>query len=119
MPENELRRIFASNLNYYLDKNNESQKDVAEKLGVSTSTFSSWCTAQKMPRMDKIEVLARHFGIQKSDLIENKSINTELDDYLETLRTRPEMKMLFNLTKNATKEDVEKAVKIIETLLSK
>ena len=35
---------------------------------------------------------------------------SELDDYLEELRTRPEMKMLFNVTKNASKEDLEKAL---------
>ena len=32
------------------------------------------------------------------------------------LRTRPECRMLFKLADNATKEDVEKAVAIIEAL---
>ena len=40
-------------------------------------------------------------------------------EYLEELRTRPEMKMLFQLTKDATKEDVEKAVRVIEAMLGK
>lgn len=40
----------------------------------------------------------------------------ELTDYLEELKNRSEMRMLFSLAKNATKEDVEKAVKIIEAL---
>ena len=35
------------------------------------------------------------------------------------MKTRPEMKMLFNLAKGATKEDVEKAVKIVEDFLKK
>ena len=43
----------------------------------------------------------------------------ELQNYLEELRTRPELKMLFSLTKNATKADVEKAVKIIETMIGR
>lgn len=43
----------------------------------------------------------------------------ELNAYLEELRTRPEMKMLFSLTKSATKEDVKKAVKVIEALFEK
>ena len=42
-----------------------------------------------------------------------------MNEYLQYLRTRPEMKMLFNLTKDATKEDVEKAVKVIEAMLGK
>jgi transcriptional regulator with XRE-family HTH domain len=40
----------------------------------------------------------------------------ELVEYLEYLRTRPEMRMLFKVAKDATKEDVEQAVKIIEAL---
>ena len=50
-----------------------------------------------------------------------KAVNgdEELTEYLEELRTRPEMKMLFQLTKDATKEDVEKAVRVIEAMLGK
>lgn len=40
----------------------------------------------------------------------------ELTEYLEILKNRPEMRMLFQLSKDATKEDVEKAVRIIEAL---
>jgi hypothetical protein len=32
----------------------------------------------------------------------------ELTEYLQELKSRPEMKMLFKLSKNATKEDIEK-----------
>ena len=42
----------------------------------------------------------------------------ELTEYLEKLRTRPECRMLFSLTKDAAKEDVEKAVAIITALRS-
>lgn len=41
----------------------------------------------------------------------------DLTEYLEELRTRPEMKMLFALTKGATKEQVQKSAKIIEAYL--
>ena len=44
--------------------------------------------------------------------------DNELTEYLEMLRTRPECRMLFSLTKDATKEDVEKAVAIITALRS-
>ena len=48
---------------------------------------------------------------------ENDS-DSELQEYLEELKNRPEMRMLFSLAKGATKEDVEKAVKIIEALIA-
>lgn len=40
----------------------------------------------------------------------------ELTEYVEMLKNRPECRMLFQLSKNATKEDVEAAVRIIEAL---
>lgn len=40
----------------------------------------------------------------------------DLQEYLEHLKNRPEMRMLFSTLKGATKEDVERAVKIIEAL---
>ena len=40
----------------------------------------------------------------------------ELTEYLEALRDRPELRMLFSTTRNATKEDIEKTVRIIEAL---
>ena len=43
-------------------------------------------------------------------------LDSELADFLQDLRDRPEMRMLFSLTHSATKEDVERAVKIIEAL---
>ncbi len=64
------KRIFAENLNRYLSKAQKTQIDVATDLNIKPSTFSSWCTGQKMPRMDKIELLAGYFGIMKSELIE-------------------------------------------------
>ena len=42
--------------------------------------------------------------------------SSELDEYLEELKTRPEMKMLFSLAKDATPEEVEQAVAIIKAL---
>jgi transcriptional regulator with XRE-family HTH domain len=40
----------------------------------------------------------------------------DTNEILEFFHKRPEMKVLFSATKNATKEDIEQAVKIIEAL---
>lgn len=66
------KQIFAKNLNYYIERSGKSQKDLAEMVGVAASTFNDWVKAKKYPRIDKIEILANYFGIQKSDLIEEK-----------------------------------------------
>lgn len=79
MSEQDAKRIFANNLNYFLDLKNKNQIEVANKLKINPSTFSSWCTGQKMPRMDKVEMLAHYFGIKKSDLIEEHEKEPDID----------------------------------------
>ena len=72
MPEDEIRRIFAKNLRDMMRDRGLAQKDIAKICGVSTSSVSTWCKGINIPRMDKIEMLAQYFGVEKSDLIESK-----------------------------------------------
>lgn len=75
------REIFAKNLAYYVDRSGKTQKELSEIADVATSTFNDWMKAKKYPRIDKIEILANYFGIQKSDLIEEKMTEeTEKDN---------------------------------------
>ena len=67
------KEIFARNLTYYVERSGKQQKEIAEIIGVSTSTFNDWAKGKKYPRIGKIEKLAGYFGILKSDLIEDKS----------------------------------------------
>lgn len=67
------KETMAKNLMYYLEKSGMTQKEMAEIVGVAASTFNDWMRAKKYPRIDKIEIMANHFGILKSDLIEEKT----------------------------------------------
>ena len=117
------KQVFAKNFNYYLAINNKSQSDIVEDLEITASTVSDWANAKKYPRVDKMQMLADYFGVLKSDLTEEHqeariTDDIELQEYLEELKNRSEMRMLFSLAKKATKEEVEKAVKIIEALMA-
>lgn len=65
--------VFAKNLRYYMESRGKNQKELAEIVGVSAPTMNDWLKAKKYPRIDKIEIMAKYFGILKSDLIEEKS----------------------------------------------
>ncbi len=96
---------------------------VAKETGIPQQTFSKWKNGISTPKADKLQKIADYFGVSVEYLMGNDRTITkediELQNYLEELRTRPELKMLFSLTKNATKADVEKAVKIIETMIGR
>ena len=87
------KEILATNLVYYMERSGKTQKELSEVVGVATSTFNDWCKAKKYPRIDRIEILANYFGIQKSDLIEEKLTedkqkdNETLVDLIVRMRT--------------------------------
>jgi len=94
------------------------QKEFAIDLGISQPTVSAWENGKKTPSANNWNKIADYFGVSV-DYVMGREMNDEeqeLIEYLEELRSRPEKRMLFSLTKGATKADVEKIVKIIETL---
>lgn len=75
MSEKQQREIFAKNLNYYINKYEKTQLEIAEKIGVSPQTFNTWCRGIAIPRMGKVQSLADYFHIEKSDLIDEKTVS--------------------------------------------
>lgn len=67
------KKIFSSNLRKYMSLNNKTQVDLINDLGFNKSAISTWCNGTRLPRMDKVDALAKYFGIRRSDLIEDKS----------------------------------------------
>lgn len=72
MSDDDYREIFVRKLHHYMTVRDKTQTDLMRDLGLSSSTVSNWCTGLKLPRMNKIQMLADYFGIKKSDLLEDK-----------------------------------------------
>lgn len=68
-----------------------------------------------------LEKISTYFDVSVDYLLTGEDFasenSSELNEYLEELRTRPEMRMYFSLAKDASKEDVETAVRIVEAYL--
>ena len=47
---------------------------------------------------------------------EEKDSSQEVEEYLDELKNRSEMRMLFSVSRDASKEDIMRAVEIIEAL---
>lgn len=71
------QEIFSKNLVRYLSDSDKTQKEVAAAIGVSAGTFCDWVKGRAYPRMDKVQKLADYFGIQKSDLVEERDLEKE------------------------------------------
>lgn len=66
------KEIMAKNIKYYMSRNNIRPTDICGTLKFPMATFSDWINAKTYPRIDKIELMANYFGIEKSDLVEEK-----------------------------------------------
>ena len=71
------RGIFAENLLRLMKAQGEKQVDIARLLDVSKSTVSGYCSATQMPRMDKLEQLAHHFGVTLAELLGSEAPTAE------------------------------------------
>jgi transcriptional regulator with XRE-family HTH domain len=69
--------VFSENLKYYLSLTGQLQKDIAAVAKVSQGTITDWIQTRSYPRMDKIQLLAEHFGIEMSDLVEKRSVDNQ------------------------------------------
>lgn len=67
------KEIMARNIRHYMTLFNKSRNEMCDALGVKYTTFTDWINANTYPRIDKIELMADYFGINKSDLIEESS----------------------------------------------
>ena len=95
--------VFARNLLRYIKGANKRQCDVAEAIGVSPCTISDWLKCRTYPRMDKIQLLAEYFGINKSDLVEEvyvakETVGEEDQELLDLFHRLPKDKRAFVLS---------------------
>lgn len=107
MSAEELRKVFSENLNRLIEKSGHNKIDLANYMGVATSTVSDWCSGKKYPRMDKIEKMAGWFGVLKSDLTEEKDTTAEkeitFDDFTYAF---------YGEAKELTKENKQKLLEM-------
>jgi len=90
--------------------------------GIPKSAIQRYATGEteKIP-LDRLELLAQALGISSAYLMGWEEMmddapDQELNNMLEDLRSREDMRMLFKLAHGASPEDVRQAVKIIEAL---
>lgn len=80
------KEVFSENLRYFMMIKGKDRSEVCRDLNIKYTTFTDWYNGNKYPRIDKIELLANYFGIQKSDLIEKHNHEEEESKIVETAK---------------------------------
>lgn len=107
---------FATRLTALREERKLTQKELAEKLGLSSSAISMYEIGKREPDFETLELIADYFNVSMDYLIGKEDIATQIDliELREELRRKPGMRMLFSLAKNATNEDLEAVAKLMQ-----
>ena len=103
---------FAEMLRYYLVINNKTQKDLVKDLGYDKSTVSSWCSGNRVPKIDVIIDIAKYLNVNVGDLIEDNRnndtyyLNDDAKQIAQFLYENPDYKVLFDASRKVKKEDI-------------
>lgn len=73
MSNNKSKEIFSANLENLMSSKGIDRNKLCSDLGLKYTTVRDWLKGITYPRIGKIELLADYFGVNKSDLIEDKT----------------------------------------------
>ena len=117
--------MFYDNYLRLCNRRGVSASAAAQEMGLSRAAVTGWAQGNT-PRDSTLRRIADYFDVTVDELKADKEkpadegglVNSDIDltEDLERLAKRPELRRLFSVTKDATKADVEKAVRIIEAL---
>ena len=103
------------------------------EIGLSRTIGTKWKTTGATPQGETLSKIADYFGVSVDYLLGNEQkekapvedegrfkegelirLDADSMEILRAVRERPDMKILFSVTKNVTPEDLKKAIKIVE-----
>lgn len=103
-----------------------SQKEFGQKIGVAESTVSLYESNKRFPDADTLKKISSLFGVSIDYLLGNSPYpspesggyytDPDVAQITEELRTDPDKRILFDATKDLSKDDINTVLKIIEGL---
>ena len=123
MKDNKKEKIvFSNNLKMLVANSNLPQREIANRIKVSPQTFNTWTQGIAIPRMKKIQLLADFFNVEKSDLIDektvtdNQDISVMVDDLMHNLNSTQTLmykgEPMDEITKELVRASIEQAARI-------
>lgn len=104
-----------------------SSATVAANTGVSQTTLSQWKSGRSTPKADKLQKIADYFGVSLEYLmtgkvsysyIEDESpgyyVNEEVAKYAQEVFDKPEMKALFDASKNLSPDTIKQFAELMK-----
>lgn len=120
------KAIMAKNIQRYMDMKGVTRTDVCDALGIKYTTFTDWVKGNTYPRIDKIELMANYFGISKSDLVEEHTLdqdeepsyytNPETAKLAQEAFDDPDTRILLDAKKDLDPDDLKMVIDMVKRL---
>lgn len=104
------KAVLSENLRFYMKKSGKMQKDVAQVIGVSAATFNDWMKGKKYPRIEKIELLAKYFGVTKTELIEKHSSRMPTEQVSDSREAFASNLRFYMAKTNKSRKEISEAI---------
>ena len=108
---------MANNIRRHLDSLGLNVKDFAALMNFKYTTVLDWVNAKTYPRIDKIELMANYFKVDKSDLVERYTPSTSLLQQINDTVVRltpPNQKIVLQTSEELLENQNEEETKINE-----
>ena len=101
-------------IRYYRERMGFTMKELAQRVGCTESAISNYELGKREASYETLLRIAETLETDVSHLLGKEDEDSEVAEYLEELRTRPEMRMLFESSKGMTKEQINAVVAMLE-----
>ena len=127
MSNNKSKEIFSANLEKLMTSRDVDRNKLCSDLGLKYTTVRDWLKGITYPRIGKIELLADYFGVNKSDLIEDKTqeekeVKIPTSPLVQRITekavklTAPRKQKVLDFTENQLRDQSNKVISLEEDL---
>lgn len=111
----------------------ESQASVARVLNITQQAYANYESGKRTPDIKSLQLLARHYGVSVECLLDDMPLDekapapeiqserdededAEIREYLQQIKDDPSTRMMFDLAKGATLEEIKATVAFLKAL---
>ena len=95
-----------------------TQQELAKKLNITSAAVSAYESGVRTPTIEGFNLLSQYFGVSIDYLAGNTEYysDPQATELIQEYFERPELKILFDATKNVTREDILQVASILEKM---
>lgn len=124
MTEKEYAQVIAKNLKRIAYEKEKTQTQIAQELGIHRATISAWMNGTRTPKMSKIDLLCRYFGVKRSDIMEPRDgdepiqyhLDAETELIAQSIYDDPDLHALFDAARGNKSENLQLAAEMLKRM---